>query len=123
MQLQPGEQGIKELFHTVRRLYKPVARLQKGTRPLASIQPYGPAGNSVRGNIQSLPSRQYTVPGTQEKGIWHNKQVVRSTDNCVKILVVPACLNRKKLSLLKSNGESECLTSLVWEEALFETGH
>lgn len=122
MQLQPGEQGIKELLYTARNLYKPVARLQKGTRPLASIQPYGPTGNSVRGNIQSLPSRQHAVPGTQEKGIWHNRKVVRNKDNGVKSPIVPECLSRKKMALLKPDGESEHLTSVVWEEALFKTG-
>lgn len=120
--MQPGEQRTKELLYTARIHYKPVTRLQKGTRPLASIQPQGPAGNSIRENIQSLPSRQHTVPGIQKKVIWHNGQVVRNKDNRVKSPVVPECLNRKKLALLKPNGESECLTSLVWEQALFETG-
>lgn len=105
MQLQPGKQAIKELFYTVRNLYKPVTRLQKCTGPLASIQPHGPAGNSVGGNIQPLPSRQDTVPGTQEKGIWHNRQMVRNRDNHVKSPVVSDCLNRKKMALLMKPNE------------------
>lgn len=40
---------------SVRNLYNQLQGCRKGTRPLASIQPDGPAGNSVRGNIQSPP--------------------------------------------------------------------
>lgn len=72
--MQPVEQGIKDLFYAVRSLSKAAARLQRGTRALASIQRDGPAGNFIRGNVQSLPGRQQIVPGTQERGIWCKKQ-------------------------------------------------